>query len=1035
MISTHAQREVGHSYSVHYRIFHAFVSISSAVLLIRLIGMLNQIVVTSRFGAGAAMDAYFVASGLPVLAASLVTGALEASVIPTFTRMRANRTPEEVSLFFSTLLNMLLLGTVFLTLIMSVFRQQMIFLVAPALDASRMQLAITLAPFVFPTFVLLTGVGFLEDVLNAEGQFGWPAYAGALVPMSTVAFVLIVNSTHGVVVLAIGTLAGLLLQIGVVVVRVWRARITYRPVIHLHGPEISLVLITAWPALCGALISRASPIIDQIFASFLTAGNISALNYSLKLLSVPTGLIFAAIGRAVLPFLSRQVAANDMQAFKATLRLYLWITAAVTSAIAVIMFAFAHLIVAILFQRGAFTAANTALTADTLRGFVIGLVPMALGFVTARAFSALRKTRVLMYTSLFSVCSNALCDFVFVRLWQSFGIALATSVVYFCTMAILFATLHRGIGNLALFTIPPEFAKAVRKVRASNRFPLWADQYVTGMQLLLRESHACYLQAYEWTTAHTDSWRVARATSRVARGRRPGMVKAVHMLKRGSHDVRRRWQEREHFTMKGATERLNRATLISVALIIISALGVGSVYMGPSLALRLALGIPLILTFLRYPYVLLLFWICVEVLSGSTLSVISGTNLQTALTIPALLLMIGMPLTRTAKRMPALITMLLFLLWVLAGIPLSSLGAVAFLKAWTLNLDFVAIGVLVINTPKTRRQVMGLIDAILAVTAPIALYGIYGYVTHSHGQFDASIGVFRASSIFQLATGLSFHLSLVIPLAFYRAYTLRGMRRLGLVALTIIFMVTLGLTFTRTALIAVPLSILTLVLFVPSRGLKLAVFGGALVLGILLSAVAAALGINIFSRFNGQDLTTLNGRIYLWRAIIDHFDPTQLLGHGLGASDTLLSNLHIGESGVTSSSLIGTSPHSLFLGVMYDNGIIGVTLLMITFIILVITLARGALSTSGKHGALFATALAVCVATITQSIDSNQILIPSLAIYFWIIMSLPFAYCWKRPRAADEPSQASTGTSTDTNQSPQMHSSFAPLVGARRVKP
>ena len=67
---------------VNKQIFRAFLSISSATLLIRVMGMISQIVISGHFGAGAAMDAYFVASGLPILLAQLLTSAIDASVVP-----------------------------------------------------------------------------------------------------------------------------------------------------------------------------------------------------------------------------------------------------------------------------------------------------------------------------------------------------------------------------------------------------------------------------------------------------------------------------------------------------------------------------------------------------------------------------------------------------------------------------------------------------------------------------------------------------------------------------------------------------------------------------------------------------------------------------------------------------------------------------------------------------------------------------------------------------------------------------------------
>src|SRR5437899_11508100 len=73
--------------SVHKQIFRALLTLSSAALLVRVFGMLNQIVVTRRFGAGAEMDAYFVASTLPVLMATMLSSSIEGSVIPVYARL------------------------------------------------------------------------------------------------------------------------------------------------------------------------------------------------------------------------------------------------------------------------------------------------------------------------------------------------------------------------------------------------------------------------------------------------------------------------------------------------------------------------------------------------------------------------------------------------------------------------------------------------------------------------------------------------------------------------------------------------------------------------------------------------------------------------------------------------------------------------------------------------------------------------------------------------------------------------------------
>src|SRR5262245_5039194 len=231
--------------SANKLIFRALLSIGSAALVVRALGMVSQVASTSRFGAGAEMDAYLVASGLPILVALAVAGMIESSVIPVYAHLRAQRSKEQTAAIFSSLLTLCLVGTGVLTLLLLVFRRQVIFLTAPALDAYRMELAVQLAPVIFPILLLMAAISFLECILNTEGQFGWPAYAGALVPLATALVVLVAGGRLGVFALAIGMLVGVSLQLGAMIYRMRLAHIVYRPRLDWRRPEVALVLTAA----------------------------------------------------------------------------------------------------------------------------------------------------------------------------------------------------------------------------------------------------------------------------------------------------------------------------------------------------------------------------------------------------------------------------------------------------------------------------------------------------------------------------------------------------------------------------------------------------------------------------------------------------------------------------------------------------------------------------------------------------------------------------------------------------------------------
>src|SRR5258708_20840321 len=780
------------------------------------------------------------------------------------------------------LLNVLVVGLTLCKLVMLIFRNQVIAFSAPALDSQRAQLAISLAPYIFPVLLLMVVNSFIECLLNAEGKFGWPAYAGILVPLTSAVIVLTAGKTQGVVILCIGTIIGQLLQLIEIIIRAWRAKIIYRPILKLHSPELTAILMLAWPSLLGALISQAGPLVDQMFASSLAPGSISALNYSLKLISVPTGVIFASTGRAILPYLSQQASINDFKGFKETLCLHLWIVGIGTAVLNAFLIALAHPLVQILFQRGAFSATDTNRTASTLLGFVIGLTPMAIGFIIARAFTALRKNRILMYVTTFSVVANAFFDFLLSRWWQSFGIALATSAVYFCTMFILFITLQRKIGKLHLFTPPREVLDIIGKL------PPVPVNIPYG---------------------------VRRQVARVG-------------------------------------------VIISVF-----AAGVAGVILNSLYALRIALGPLVILTFLRYRYLLLITWVLINAFIGSNLQIFNGSNFLSALTIPTLLLMCFFPLKQTFKRMPALAFLFIYLLWVFASIGISAIGVGSFLTLWTTFLDYMAVGVLAINLLTTRRRMMGLIDAILLPATFIALYGIYGYFTKQNGLVDPTTSLFRISSIFDVSPTLALFLSIVIPLALYRTFTLQGFKRIVGTTVVLILLVALGMTFSRGPYIGALLSIIVMILFLPSRKLKIGMLSGFSALAALVALVVTVGNVSIFGRYFNQDISTLNGRTLLWQAILNHFDPTQLLGNGLNASDVLLTNLRVGYNG----GVIATAAHDIFLGALYDHAIIGLILLVLVFIALFASVIIGMRKATGDHRTLFVTSLATLVSVFAQS--------------------------------------------------------------------
>jgi len=439
------------------------------------------------------------------------------------------------------------------------------------------------------------------------------------------------------------------------------------------------------------------------------------------------------------------------------------------------------------------------------------------------------------------------------------------------------------------------------------------------------------------------------------------------------------------------------------------------------------LGSVITIALLRYRYALLIAWVTVDAFIGSTLPIFNGNHLDTGLTAPTLLLMLFIPIGNFFRRMPTLTFLLLYLIWVFASIGFSTIGIGSFLTTWLLYADCLAVVILSIHVLSTPQRLHLVADIIILVATFVALYGIYGYITKHNGVFDPTTSLFRIYSIYNSAPPLAMFFSIIIPVAIYRTIILRGLKRLVMSLSVLLLLVATILTFSRGALVSLPLSISVFILFLPSRKMKVALLSAMAALTVGIYALSKIIDIPIFSRFLNQDITTLNGRTFIWETLLSRFHPEQLLGNGLHASNILLTNLYGGL-------IVATAPSNLFIGTLYDHGFIGLSLLILTFTSLFITIIRGVLRTRGEQRLLFVVALSILVSVLLQSIEVDDFWTQAVSIYFWIIMALPFALCWSKPDkvldASDDLFDKTTETRMETM--PQAQKAYLEVTAVYR---
>jgi putative peptidoglycan lipid II flippase len=208
-------------------------------------------------------------------------------------------------------------------------------------------------------------------------------------------------------------------------------------------PQVRHTLSIMGPAAVGAGVTQVNLLISTALASFLPGGSVSYLYYADRLNQLPLGVVGIAVGTAILPPLSRQLRLGDHAGAVATQNRGLELALLLTLPAAVALAVLAQPIFAVLFQRGAFTPADTAATAAALAAYAAGLPAFVLVKVLAPAFFARHDTKTPVKVAIAAVAVNLALTLILMQFLAHVGIALATTCAGWLNALTLLAVLVR----------------------------------------------------------------------------------------------------------------------------------------------------------------------------------------------------------------------------------------------------------------------------------------------------------------------------------------------------------------------------------------------------------------------------------------------------------------------------------------------------------------------------------------------------------------------------------------------------------------
>ncbi|MDP2053473.1 MAG: murein biosynthesis integral membrane protein MurJ, partial [Acidobacteriota bacterium] len=202
----------------------------------------------------------------------------------------------------------------------------------------------------------------------------------------------------------------------------------YRPIIDGRDEGLHRVLLLMGPGTIGMATTQINVFVNTMLATSAGTGAVTYLDLAFRLMYLPIGLFGVSIAAASTPAVSRLVAEGNFARIRSTLAGAISLMLLLNVPATVGLIVLAQPIVAVIFERGRFTAADTMATAAALQFYALGLVGYSIVRIVTPTFYSLQKSRIPVMVSMASVVVNVALNWWLVGVLGFRGLALGTAI-------------------------------------------------------------------------------------------------------------------------------------------------------------------------------------------------------------------------------------------------------------------------------------------------------------------------------------------------------------------------------------------------------------------------------------------------------------------------------------------------------------------------------------------------------------------------------------------------------------------------------
>jgi murein biosynthesis integral membrane protein MurJ len=372
-------------------------------------GLILDISIAFRFGAGAHTDEFFVAARIPIGLVAVITAAANQALVPAFRTSLTQRGERSTDRLISMVMAVVLIVGAALVLLTWLLAGPFVHVTAPGLPVGEFSAAASMVPVMFAMVPLVAIAEVMRAYLNARYAFVAPALMTVVLNGLAAAMIIVlpIFGWKDIFLVAIAFVSGAAAQLVFMCVMAVRHGLRIRPALDLGDEQLRFVGKLCVRPLGAAGLNPVARVGEQLIVSFLPTGSISVLNYGFLINSAVGGTVFfRSVIVALVPRLTDAHNLGGQAEVRRVTGLGVRIMLSISLPLAAFMAVLGKPAAVAVFHRGQFLLPQAELLGTVLVVYSISLVGQAMQRALLAPFYARLDTRTPLRNALYGLVAN-----------------------------------------------------------------------------------------------------------------------------------------------------------------------------------------------------------------------------------------------------------------------------------------------------------------------------------------------------------------------------------------------------------------------------------------------------------------------------------------------------------------------------------------------------------------------------------------------------------------------------------------------------